>query len=106
MTDTQISQLVQDVINGIENPSKALNLVWPLENTHHNPTWINKCVEQIIKVLNSEAEQTVKARMDLISHSPKLKQPEGRSQWQRVGTADHGTSLESLSTDAQAYYRI
>jgi len=106
MTDDKISQLVQDVIDGKEDPSKALNLIWPLK--HDNPKWIKGCVEQIINVLHQNAtissNKALKVWQDLRSQTPKQKEIPCR--WVRIkGQADNGTSLERMSTDEQAYYR-
>jgi len=103
MTDDKISQLVQDVVNGKEDPSKALNLIWPLN--HENPKWIQECAEQIINVLQQNAtissDKARKVWRDLRSQTPKQKGLPSR--WVYLGGGDSGTSLEKLSTDEQAY---
>jgi len=93
MTDTQISQLVEDVVNGIEDPSKALNLIWPLN--HENPKWIRGCAEQIINVLQQNAtissNKALKVWQDLRSQTPKQKELPYR--WVRVGTGETERSV-------------
>ena len=103
MTDTQISQLVQDVIDGKEDPSKALNLIWPLN--HENPKWIRGCAEQIIKVLQQKADirsdKALKAWRDLRSQTPKQKELPYR--WVRVGTGETERSGDRSGTGEIAY---
>ena len=90
MTDDKISQLVQDVIDGKEDPRKALHIVQGFRNIHLDPDFIEYCLDKISELIDPEEEIKV----------------HHKSQWVRIkGQADNGTSLERMSTDAQAYYR-
>lgn len=86
MTHTQLSQLVQDVINGVEDSSKALDLVWEIK--YGNP-FAEKCFQEILKVSNAEkfkfADENLKKWNMLNSHTPKMKKAERESQFKRVG---------------------
>ena len=51
MTDIQISQLVDDVINGKENPVKAGRILHKIRNLHHTPIFVDECIEEVRKLI-------------------------------------------------------
>ena len=103
MTDEKISELVQNVVDGIEDPSKALNLIWPLN--HENPKWIQECVDQITTILQQKAtissDKALKVWRDLRSQTPKQKELPYR--WVRVGTGETERSGDRSGTGEIAY---
>ena len=54
MTDIQISQLVQDVINGKEDPRKANKILHNIRNLHHTPHFIDNCMEEVSELIEHE----------------------------------------------------
>ena len=87
MTDDQISQLVQDCINGLEDPRKALHIIWKYENIHLNPEFIRTCLDKVEELI--EPEQEVK-----VPH---------KSQWVRIGTGETERFGDRSGTEEIAY---
>jgi len=100
MTDTQISELTQNVIDGQEDPAKALDIVWKIKEGNEFAT---KCWNKILEVLWETRTKYCKATLikwnALNSQTPKMEYKTNyRSQWVE---AEDGFNYSSNRLDNQ-----
>lgn len=97
MTDIQLSELTQAVVDGQEDPGKALDIVWKIKAG--NP-YAKKCWNKILEILTAQRENDLAKWKALNSQTP-IKPPyktDYKSQWVE---ATDGFNYTSSSLDNQ-----